>query len=164
MTQNTVILVIVTLAQLAFLAAILWLLFRLARRARRGQGGTHAMGQIKPAPDGALTLPVRAAFTGVRGLPWWVAVASSSLSPLLVIRSEGLDYRVLMRRSVQFQDIALVDVHTGPGTVNLSFTFRTGPFTFAANLGDEDLAMAALKALPGSILRGPGAQGLQGRD
>ncbi len=38
---------------------------------------------------------------------------------------------------------------------------RTGPFTFAANFGDEAMAVTALKALPNSIPRGPGAQGLQ---
>ncbi len=98
--------------------------------------------------NGVMEVPVVATFTGVTGLLGLVAVASNSLNPRLVIRPDGLDYRVTGARSVALDDIASVRIQTAPATVNLVFTFVRGPFTLAANVGDIAVARAVLAAYP----------------
>lgn len=100
-----------------------------------------------------MVVPVLATFTGVTGLPSLVAIASNSLNPRLVIRPDGLDYRVTGARSVAWNDVASVRIQTAPATVNLVFTFVQGPFTLAANVGDIAGARAVLAAYPALAAR-----------
>lgn len=118
-------------------------------------------GPITVDAAGVATIPVFATFTGL-SLAWpWLALATNSLNPRLAIGPSGLKYRVLAVRTAPLDLIASVDVQTGPGTVNLYFVFRDGPFTLSANVGTEAAALQALERLPRSIARGPGAVSLE---
>jgi len=58
-----------------------WLSLRLGRRAYE----RAVVANITVDEAGAATILVLATFTGVRGLPWWYAIASNNAKPLLVI-------------------------------------------------------------------------------
>lgn len=92
-------------------------------------------------------MPVLATFTGIRGLTPWLAVASNSLNPVFTIGPDYLEYRVLKKRRVPLSHIRSVRLMTTIGTVNLHFTFKTGPFTFTVNVGNKDRALALLEQL-----------------
>lgn len=136
----------ILIASWIFALVTLVLVLRWLFRRRR----THkaAVAALHRNEDGVMEVPVLATFTGVTGLPGFVAVASNSLNPRLVIRPDGLDYRVTAARSVALDDIASVRIQTAPATVNLVFTFVRGPFTLAANVGDRTVAQAVLAAYP----------------
>ena len=127
---------------LATLVLVLRWLFLRRRRHKAAVSSLHR------DEKGVMVVPVLATFTGVTGLPSLVAIASNSLNPRLVIRPDGLDYRVTAARSVALDDIASVRIQTAPGTVNLVFTFVGGAFDFAANVGDVAVAQAVLAAYP----------------
>lgn len=94
----------------------------------------------QPAEGFASTLglpfrpPLRAAFTGLKGVPW-LALATNSLAPLLVLNEEHVEYRVLRRRRRAYALIIEVDLRLAFGTVNVILTFADTPFTFTANVG-----------------------------
>lgn len=101
--------------------------------------------------SGAASIPVLATFTGVRGLPWWYAVASNNAKPLLIVEREGLRVRVIRRRFHRYDRIASVDVRQATGTVNLEVALNDGLLTFAANLGTVPLAAHVLNLIPASV-------------
>lgn len=101
---------------LATLVLVLRWLFVRRRRHKAAVSSLHR------DEKGVMVVPVLATFTGVTGLPSLVAIASNSLNPRLVIRPDGLDYRVTAARSVALDDIASVRIQTAPGTVNLVFS------------------------------------------
>ena len=127
------------------LATLVIVLRWLFVRRRRHKAAVSSLHRDK---KGVMVVPVLATFTGVTGLPSLVAIASNSLNPRLVIRPDGLDYRVTAARSVALDDIASVRIQTASGTVNLVFTFVGGAFDFAANVGDVAVAQAVLAAYP----------------
>jgi hypothetical protein len=124
-----------------------WLSLRLGRRAYE----RAVVANIIVDGAGAATIPVLATFTGVRGLPWWYAIASNNAKPLLVIEPEGIRFRVVRQRERRYAEIECVDVRQGRGTVNLDFTFHGSVLSFAANLGAVPLAAHVLALLPGSV-------------
>ena len=139
--------ILLVILNLAILAAAVWIAFKIIRRMPRiGPKGT-----LVTSPDGRTVVPVYATFTGVRGVWRWLCVASNSLNPHLRITAEGIEYRVTFARTVRFEDIRSVEIMTGPLTVNLMFTFNTGPWTLAANVGDEALAQQVLDRLPARL-------------
>lgn len=97
--------------------------------------------------DDANGVPIVASFTGIKGMTPWLAIASNSLNPVLNIGPDYLEYRVLRTRRVPLSHIQSVRLMTAIGTANLHFTFKSGPFTFAANLGDQDRARLLLDQL-----------------
>ena len=127
---------------LGTLVTVLRWLFRRRRMQKAAVAALHR------DENGVMVVPVLATFTGVSGLPVLVAVASNSLNPRLVIQPGAIDYRVTAARSVAMDDIASVRIQTAPATVNLVFTFASGPFTLAANVGDVAVAQAVLAAYP----------------
>ena len=98
--------------------------------------------------DDLKTVPVVATFTGATFLWRWVAVSSNSLNPVFSIGSEGIAYRVLRRSYVRFEDIASVSFMSAPKTANLHFRFKTGLWTFSANVGDREAARRTIALLP----------------
>ena len=98
--------------------------------------------------DDLKIVPVLATFTGATFLWRWVAVASNSLNPVFSIGSEGIAYRVLKRSQARFEDIASVSFMSAPKTANLHFRFKTGPWTFTANVGDKAAARRTIALLP----------------
>jgi hypothetical protein len=124
-----------------------WLSLRLGRRAYE----RAVVADITVDEAGAATIPVLATFTGVRGLPWWYAIASNNAKPLLVIEPGGIRFRVVGERERRYGEIECVDVRQGRGTVNLNFTFHESLLNFTANLGAVPLAAHVLSLLPQSV-------------
>ena len=69
------------LLPLTLIGAIGYAVYRSAR-ARYARAGR---GVIDLAADGGRAIPVIATFIGIRGLPWWFAVASNNAAPSLII-------------------------------------------------------------------------------
>ncbi|WP_093666849.1 hypothetical protein [Sphingomonas gellani] len=107
----------------------------LSRRLMRSKYDRATVANIVVDGAGAATIRVLATFTGVRGLPWWYAVATNNAKPLLVIERDAVRIRVIRERRRPFPNIASVDVRQATGTVNLDLRFRGSPLTFSANLG-----------------------------
>ncbi|WP_152608508.1 DUF3617 domain-containing protein [Croceibacterium mercuriale] len=130
-----------------------WLSLRLGRRAYE----RAIVANITVDQAGAATIPVLATFTGVRGFPWWYAIAANNAKPLLVIGPDGIRFRVIRQHERRYVDIECVDVRQARGTVNLDFTFRGSLLTFAANLGAVPLTAHVLSLLPASVPLSPRA-------
>ncbi|WP_129586148.1 hypothetical protein [Sphingomonas montana] len=124
-----------------------WLSLQLGRRAYE----QAVVANITVNGAGAATIPVLATFAGIRGLPWWYAIASNNAKPLLVIEPDGIRFRVVRQGNRRYAEIECVDVRQGRGTVNLDFTFHGSVLSFAANLGAVPLAAHVLALLPGSV-------------
>jgi hypothetical protein len=103
--------------------------------------------RIVSVPDGEV-IPLKATFAGMRGLPSNVALATNNASPLLIIRSTGIEYRVMRLTKRSFEDIDMVDVRTAWRTVNIEMQFRDQLLTFAGNVGTEEVAQRALSLFP----------------
>jgi hypothetical protein len=101
--------------------------------------------------DGGRLIPLKATFAGVKGFPELFAIATNSASPLLIIRDEGIEYRVIRKHKRAFSDIEQVHVHTAWKTVNITIQFRGDVLTFAANVGNVVAAQAALALFPASV-------------
>ena len=96
-------------------------------------------------------IPVAAAFSGLRFLPWWLGTASNSANPVLEIGPDRIRYRVLRLREVGFDRIEEVDLRTAWRTVNLCFRFCAATATFSANVRHLDEAARALALIEGRV-------------
>jgi len=99
---------------------------------------------------GGRTIPLVAAFSGLRWPPW-IALASNNLNPSLVMAPHGVTCRVLMRRTRAWHEVERVDVRIFGATVNLDFVFRGSAVTFTANVGSVVLAARVLALVPEGI-------------
>lgn len=131
------------------------LLFRWRWRGRRDQA---TVTNIVADATGAAAIPVLVTFTGLRGLPWWYAIATNNAKPLLVIEPDGIRFRVVRQQRRLLSDIACLDVRQGPGTINLEFAFYGSLFTFAANVGTMALAAHVIALLPADVPLSPRAR------
>ena len=95
-------------------------------------------------------VPVKATFTGLRGLPW-IALATNSLNPVLRLGERHLGYKVLRSRERPYEDIEEVDVRRTIGTFNLVFSVRDTRFTFTANVGTAERGAQVLARLPAGV-------------
>jgi len=136
-----------------------FMLFKVIRAATAR--GVPSVGGV--TADGGRVVPLKASFTGLRGLPRLVAIASNNASPLLMIYPDRIDYRVIQRRQRPMGEIEMVDVQTAWRTVNIVLHFRNSPLTFSGNVGTEDAAKAALNLLPRSVPITPAALAMAGR-
>ena len=118
---------------------------RLLRLKRRQEA---AASRLERDDTGVMTVPVVATFTGVKGWPALIALASNSLNPVLTLRPDRMDYRVTRSRVAAFEQVESVRLVTAPGTVNLVFVFSTGPFTFSASVGTANVAQIVLDSYP----------------
>ena len=144
--------------QLIMLPAMLYMLFLVIRA---GTARTPpSVGGV--TPDGGKVIPVKATFAGLRGLSQWVAVASNNASPYLIVGQSGIEYRVIKQHKRPFVDIEQVDVRTAWRTVNIEILFRGAALTFAANVGTEDAARAALALFPASTPMTSRARAIRG--
>ena len=148
--------IIASLLPLTLIGAVGYALYRSAR-ARYARAGR---GVIDLAADGGRAIPVIAAFVGIRGLPWWFAVASNNAAPSLVILPSGVRYRVIRTHERPFSDIERVDVRTALATVNIEMRFRGDALTLMANVGTKELARATLELLPATIALTPRARAI----
>lgn len=90
--------------------------------------------------------PLRAAFTGLKGVPW-LALATNSISPLLILDEEHVEYRVFRRRRRPYALITEVDLRLAFGTVNVVLSFADTFFSFTANVGNAERGQYVLSIL-----------------
>jgi hypothetical protein len=139
------------LAFIGFIYASIWGWPRVIRRLARSRFEHATAANITVDQMGEAHIPVLATFSGVRGLPWWYALATNNAKPSLVITPNGLDFRVVRRLWRSWDELERIDVRQAPGTVNLDVTFRGALLTFSANLGTVPLAAHVLSLIPASV-------------
>jgi hypothetical protein len=137
----------ILLLQATVIGQSIYIVLRLAKR--RPAGGMQK--PIRIDTDGGRVLPVNAAFAGVRGLPWWFALASNNANPSRVIFASGIRYRMIRKYERQFDEIARIEVRTAWKTMNIEMQFRGELLTFAVNVGTNAAAGAALALFPPTI-------------
>lgn len=93
--------------------------------------------------DGGWNVPLAAAFSGLRGVPW-IATTQSNIAPLLVLHEKDFEYRVVRLQRRPYSDIALVDIRTTIGTVNLVLEFNDSARDFSGNTASLENATKAL--------------------
>lgn len=123
------------------LAAILAVLV-LHVRARLAAAGR---GHILEEGDGA-RVPLVAAFSGWKGVPW-ISWASSTLKPTLVLHPDHVECRVIRTRRKPYGAVSRVDYRTTIGTHNVVLDFRDSLSSFAGNTANRDVARAAVRRL-----------------
>lgn len=146
--------VAVLAVQLLIVSTVVMLLYRGWKK----RSSAVARGEIEVGVDGGRSIPLMASFAGVRGMPWWFAVATNNARPLLEILRSGLRYRVIRKRERSFAEIERVDVRTFWKTVNLDIAFRGDLLTLAANVGTLERAREALALFPPGVPMTPRAQ------
>lgn len=99
-----------------------------------------------PLPAEGLTVPLRASFTGLKGIPL-IALGTNSASPLLRLYDGSLEVKVFKVARHSYEDIAIVTVFQTIGTHNLTIEWKHSGFTFTANVGDEDTLVQVLRLL-----------------
>ena len=126
---------------LLLLAIAVFVVIAIARNNREAKaaalGGDNA---------GGMDIPLIAAFTGWKGVPW-VAVTHSNLAPRLVLYEDDFLYQVVRARRRSYREIAMVDVRTTVGTVNIVLEFRDSSWTFAGNTASREIAAKAVAIL-----------------
>ncbi len=95
---------------------------------------------------GGMSVPLVAAFTGWKGVPW-IALAQSSLAPRLILHERDFQYQVIRLKRRPYADLSAVDLRTTLGTVNIVLEFRNEPLTFAGNTASREIAAKALALL-----------------
>ena len=99
-----------------------------------------------PPPSGGVSVPLRAAFTVWRAVPWF-AVASNNAGPRLVLHPDAVEARVLRARHAPYDAIAEADGVVRLGRALLTLTWTDGLFAFRATLRDRADLAPTLRAL-----------------
>lgn len=99
-----------------------------------------------PLPSEGFKIPLRAAFTGLKGMPL-IALSHNSIAPLLRLFADGVEFRVFIPRKKSFADIERVDAAQGFATQNVIFIWKDSAFAFVGNVGDADNLRAVLRFL-----------------
>lgn len=121
-------------------------------RVLRGHPAYKERGPIHSDAEKGTAVPVLAAFAGVKGMPWWFAVASNNANPSLIIFSSGIRYRMIRKNERRFDEIERVELRTAWKTVNIEMHFRGERLTFAVNVGTTAAARAALALFPATVV------------
>ena len=95
------------------------------------------MDLTSPLPENGVKIPIYATFTGVRFAPW-LALGTNSLSPLLRVYDDHLDFKVLRPHRKSYEEIEAVGVITWHLTRNVYFIWRDTQLTFSANIIRKD--------------------------
>lgn len=136
------------LLQPILIGLTVYVVYRLVKR----RSSRAAKGPIHFDADGGTVIPVAAAFAGVKGLPWWFAVATNNANPSLVILSSGIRYRMIRKHERRFDEIERLELRTAWKTVNIEMHFRDERLTFAVNVGTLSAAQAALALFPATVV------------
>lgn len=103
--------------------------------------------EIRIGQDGAVTVPLTAAFSGLRYMPDWWAFGANNLNPKLVLSEAGIEYRVFFVRQKAYSEIEKVDATSSWKGNILFFYFRNSTWTFIANVGEKNKLEPVLKFL-----------------
>ncbi len=96
-------------------------------------------------PADALRVPLTAAFGSLKGLGPF-AGTHNNLSPLLLLRPDTIEYRVLRRTTALYSAVASVDVSPGRRSSDIVLVFGDG-YRFTGRTRDTPALAAALRQL-----------------
>ncbi len=102
-------------------------------------------GRIEPR-EGGEAIPLVAAFSGWKGLPW-ISFASSDIAPSLILHTDHLACRVLRTRRKPYGLVARVDYRETLATTNVVLEFADSLVSFTGNTANRALARAAILRL-----------------
>ncbi|QTL02949.1 hypothetical protein J5J86_19595 [Aquabacter sp. L1I39] len=91
-------------------------------------------------------VPLVAAFSGWKGVPW-LGFSSSNLKPTLVLHPDHVECRVIRTRRKPYAAVSRVDYRATLGTRNVVLEFRDCLTSFAGNTANADVARAAIRLL-----------------
>ncbi|MAU23444.1 MAG: hypothetical protein CMH13_23375 [Martelella sp.] len=91
-------------------------------------------------------MPLVAAFSGWRGVPW-ICWSSSDLKPTLILHADHIECRVIRRRRKPYDVVSRVDYRQTVGTANIVLEFSDSLSSFVGNTGNRDIARDAIKRL-----------------
>lgn len=86
-----------------------------------------------PLPAEGVKVPVWATFTGCRAIPW-LALGSNSLSPLLRLHEDRVEFKVLRAHSRPLRDIERVHAARIWRTNLITIEWRGEPLTTSARI------------------------------
>jgi hypothetical protein len=107
------------------------------------------------APDGTMTVPVRALYRRQGGLLG--SNSHNSMNPRFSITPDAIHFKVFRESRLPFATIDHVEVREWFGSVHLLFLNSEAPRLLSANVGDRATAKRVLDALPRSIAITPEA-------
>lgn len=140
--MDTWLLILIVIAGLAIWAGILLLVvFLIKAKLNKARSA-----QLMPGPKGGIKVPLVAAFSVWKKLPWF-AVSRNNAAPMLVLHENDVEYRVIRKKHRSYGDISRVDLRTGVGTVNVILHCHDGWLAFAGNTGNKELATNTLRIL-----------------
>lgn len=129
-------------AAVVLLVALGWALLFLVFRRRLA---TARRSRVEPRGDG-LGVPLVAAFSGWKGVPW-VAWASSNINPTLILHPDHVECRVIRTRRKRYEAIFRVDYRETFGTNNVVLEFADSISSFAGNTANRMTARDAISRL-----------------
>lgn len=94
----------------------------------------------------ALRVPIAAGFSGWSGMPW-LASATNSINPRLILHADRIECRVLRTRIKPYAAVAQVDYRQTIGTTNVVLVFTDSVVTFMGNTRSKDVARRAIAYL-----------------
>ncbi|HEV2800727.1 MAG TPA: hypothetical protein VGW12_09530 [Pyrinomonadaceae bacterium] len=97
----------------------------------------------EPLPREGVRVPLRAAFTGIKGVPL-LAVAHNNAAPVLELFRDTVRTRVIRAQRKPLSSIERVNCLRTVGTRNVEIIWRDSLFTFSGNVEDDDWLAAVL--------------------
>ncbi|GGF65026.1 hypothetical protein GCM10007301_26050 [Azorhizobium oxalatiphilum] len=133
----------ILLTVVAFLGvAIIWGIIYLSLRNRLAR----AKGNLLVQRGDTVYVPLVAAFSGWKGLPW-LSWSHSNIGPRLALHPEHVECKVVWRRRKPYSRIALVDYRRTIGTENVVLTFTDSISSFTGNTANRFVAREAIRSL-----------------
>ncbi|AWB07255.1 hypothetical protein A6A40_19580 (plasmid) [Azospirillum humicireducens] len=106
---------------------------------------TARLSRIEPHGEGA-RIPLVAAFSGWKGIPW-ISWSSSTLKPTLILHPNHIECRVVRTRRKPYDAVSRVDYRETIGTNNIVLEFTDSLSSFVGNTASRDLARDAVLQL-----------------
>lgn len=106
---------------------------------------TARRSRIEPHGEGA-RIPLIAAFSGWKGIPW-ISWSSSTLKPTLILHPDHIECRVVRTRRKPYEAVSRVDYRETVGTNNIVLEFTDSLSSFVGNTASRDLARDAILQL-----------------
>ncbi|MES1973208.1 MAG: hypothetical protein V4472_12170 [Pseudomonadota bacterium] len=107
------------------------------------------------APDGTMTVPVRALYLRRGGI--MSGTSHNSLNPRFAIAPDAVLFKVFREDRLPFASIDHIEVREWFGRVYLLFVNAGSPRLLSVNMGDRATAKRVLEALPRSVALTPEA-------
>ncbi|MEO3431794.1 hypothetical protein [Inquilinus sp. CAU 1745] len=92
---------------------------------------------------GGLRIPLKAAFSGWKGVAWF-SWSHNSIWPLLVLHPDHVECRVIQRRRKEYAAVERVDYRETFGTRNVVLEFTDSIASFIGNTANRDVARQAI--------------------